>query len=172
PVARMEELGAFGLTEPDVGSGAAGGLTSTARQNGDTWTLHGVKKWIGNATFADVVVIWARDVEDGNVEGLLVEKGTPGFSTEKMEHKIALRAVQNAVITLDGVRVPESMRLQRASSFRDPAKVLRMTRASVAWQAVGCGRGAYEHARRYATKREPFGRAIGGCPLVQDEAVR
>ena len=128
-MARMEKIGAFGLTEPEVGSGAAGGLTTTARQNGDTWVLHGVKKWIGNATFADVVVIWARDVDDGNVKGFLVEKGTPGFSTEKMEHKIALRAVQNAVITLDGAPVPESMRLQRASSFRDTANVLRTSEA-------------------------------------------
>ncbi len=171
-MARMEKIGAFGLTEPDVGSGAAGGLTTTCRQDGDSWILHGVKKWIGNATFADVTVIWARDVDDGNVKGFLVEKDTPGFTTEKMEHKIALRAVQNAIITLDGVRVPESMRLQRASSFRDTANVLRMTRASVAWQAVGCGRGAYEHALRYATKREQFGRAIGGFQLVQDQLVR
>ncbi|MDQ1506292.1 MAG: glutaryl-CoA dehydrogenase, partial [Actinomycetota bacterium] len=177
PMARMEKIGAFGLTEPDVGSGAAGGLTTTARRlpgsgGGDSWVLHGVKKWIGNATFADVTVIWARDVDDGNVKGFLVEKDTPGFTTEKMEHKIALRAVQNAIITLDGVRVPESMRLQRASSFRDTANVLRMTRASVAWQAVGCGRGAYEHALRYSTKREQFGRAIGGFQLVQDQLVR
>src|SRR5256714_1910830 len=175
-MARMEKIGAFGLTEPEVGSGAAGGLTTTARQlsgkaEGDTWILHGVKKWIGNATFADVTVIWARDVDDGNVKGFLVEKDTPGFVTEKMEHKIALRAVQNAIITLDGVRVPEPMRLQRASSFRDTANVLRMTRASVAWQAVGCGRGAYEHALRYATKREQFGRAIGGVQLVQGQLV-
>ena len=177
PMARLEKIGAFGLTEPDVGSGAAGGLGTTARRlpgtaGGDTWILNGVKKWIGNATFADVTVIWARDVEDGNVKGFLVEKDTPGFSTEKMEHKIALRAVQNAIITLDGVRVPESMRLQRASTFRDTANVLRMTRASVAWQAVGCARGAYEHALRYATKREQFGRPIGGFQLVQDQLVR
>src|SRR5881409_1840171 len=140
PMARFETIGAFGLTEPEVGSGAAGGLLTTARQDGDTWILDGTKKWIGNATFADVVVIWACDVDDGNVKGFLVEKDTPGFSAEKMEHKIALRAVQNAIITLDGVRVPEPMRLQRAGSFRDTANVLRMTRASVAWQAVGCGR--------------------------------
>src|SRR5919106_7073127 len=161
-MARMEKIGAFGLTEPEVGSGAAGGLTTTAKPEGDPWVLNGMKKLIGNATFADVTVIWARDVDDGNVKGFLVEKNTPGFTTEKMEHKIALRAVQNAIITLDGVRVPEPMRLQRASSFRDTANVLRMTRASVAWQAVGCGRGAYEHALRYSTKRQQFGRPIGG----------
>jgi glutaryl-CoA dehydrogenase len=171
-MARMEKIGAFGLTEPEVGSGAAGGLTTTAKQEGDTWVLNGMKKWIGNATFADVTVIWARDLDDGNVKGFLVEKDTPGFSTEKMEHKIALRAVQNAIITLEDVRVPEPMRLQRASSFRDTANVLRMTRASVAWQAVGCGRGAYEHALRYSTKRQQFGRPIGGFQLVQDQLVR
>ncbi|HEV8624788.1 MAG TPA: acyl-CoA dehydrogenase family protein [Acidimicrobiia bacterium] len=171
-MARMEKIGAFGLTEPEVGSGAAGGLTTTARQDGDTWVLNGMKKWIGNATFADVTVIWARDIDDGNVKGFLVEKDTPGFSTEKMEHKIALRAVQNAIITLEDVRVPEPMRLQRASSFRDTANVLRMTRASVAWQAVGCGRGAYEHALHYSTKRQQFGRPIGGFQLVQDQLVR
>ena len=171
-MARMEVLGAFGLTEPEVGSAAARGLMTTARREGDTWVLDGAKKWIGNATFADFTVIWARDVEDGAVKGFLVTRDTPGFVATKMEHKIALRVVQNALITLDGVRVPESMRLQRANSFKDTAAVLRMTRASVAWQAVGCGRGAYEHALRYATKREQFGRRIGGFQLVQDQLVR
>jgi glutaryl-CoA dehydrogenase len=171
-MARMEVLGAFGLTEPEVGSGAAGGLLTTARREGDTWVLDGAKKWIGNATFADFTVIWARDVDDGAVKGFLVRRDTPGFVAEKMEHKIALRVVQNALITLDGVRVPESMRLQRANSFKDTAAVLRMTRASVAWQAVGCGRGAYEHALRYATSRRQFGRPIGGFQLVQDQLVR
>ena len=172
PMARFEKIGSFGLTEPEVGSGTARGLTTTARRDGDSWILDGQKKWIGNATFADVTVIWARDLDDGNVKGFLVEKDTPGFSTEKMEHKIALRVVQNAIITLDGVRVPESMRLQRASSFRDTGNVLRMTRASVAWQAVGCGRGAYEHALRYAHERIQFGKPIGGFQLVQDLLVR
>jgi glutaryl-CoA dehydrogenase len=171
-MARMEVLGAFGLTEPEVGSAAARGLMTSARREGDTWVLDGAKKWIGNATFADFTVIWARDVEDGAVKGFLVTRDTPGFVATKMEHKIALRVVQNALITLDGVRVPESMRLQRANSFKDTAAVLRMTRASVAWQAVGCGRGAYEHALRYATRRQQFGRPIGGFQLVQDQLVR
>ena len=171
-MARLEVLGAFGLTEPEVGSAAARGLMTTARREGDTWVLDGAKKWIGNATFADFTVIWARDVEDGAVKGFIVTRDTPGFVAEKMEHKIALRVVQNALITLNDVRVPESMRLQRANSFKDTAAVLRMTRASVAWQAVGCGRGAYEHALRYATRRQQFGRPIGGFQLVQDQLVR
>ena len=108
PMARMEKIGAFGLTEPDVGSGAAGGLTTTARRDGDDWVLDGQKKWIGNATFADYTIIWARSLEDGQVKGFVVEKGTPGFETSKMHDKIALRVVQNAYITLDGVRVPEA----------------------------------------------------------------
>ena len=170
-MARMEQLGAFGLTEPEVGSGAARGLATTARRDGDDWVLDGRKKWIGNASFADLTVIWAKDVDD-RVKGFVVEAGTPGYTTEDLQDKIALRVVQNALITLDGVRVPEANRLQEATSFRDTAEVLRMTRAGVAWMAVGCARGAYEHALAYATEREQFGRPIGGFQLVQDLLVR
>ncbi len=172
PMARLEAIGAFGLTEPEVGSGVAGGLTTTARREGDTWVLNGQKKWIGNATFADLTVIWARDLADNQVKGFVVEKGTPGFSAQKLEDKIALRVVQNALITLDEVRVPEANRLQQAHSFSDTARVLKMTRVNVAWQAVGCARGAYEHALAYAQRREQFGRAIGRFQLVQDLLVR
>ena len=172
PMARLEKIGAFGLTEPEVGSGASGGLTTTARREGDTWVLNGQKKWIGNATFSDVTVIWARDVADNQVKGFLVEKGTPGFKPEKLKDKIALRVVQNALITLEECRVPETSRLQNANTFRDTAAVLRMTRAGVAWEAVGCARGAYELALRYAQERQQFGRPIGRFQLVQDLLVR
>ena len=171
-MARLEKIGAFGLTEPDVGSGASRGLATTARRVGDAWVLDGTKKWIGNASFADLTVIWAKDVDDDQVKGFVVEAGTPGFVTEDLQDKIALRIVQNARITLDGVRVPEANRLQRASSFRDTAEVLRITRAGVAWMAVGCARGAYEHALEYARRREQFGRPIGGFQLVQDLLVK
>jgi glutaryl-CoA dehydrogenase len=171
-MARMELLGAFGLTEPDAGSDVARGLRTTARRDGDTWVLDGQKKWIGNGSFADLVIIWARDVETERVLGFVVEKGTKGYSAVDLEDKIALRAVQNALITLDGVRVPEENRLQEANSFRDTANVLRMTRASVAWSAVGCARGAYEHALRYAMDRTQFGRPIVDFQLVQDLLVR
>jgi glutaryl-CoA dehydrogenase len=171
-MARMEKIGAFGLTEPDVGSGAAGGLTTTARRDGDEWVLDGQKKWIGNATFADYVIIWARSLEDGQVKGFVVEKDTPGFEATKMRDKIALRVVQNAHITMDGVRVPEANRLQNANTFRDTAAVLRLTRAGVAWQATGCAKGAYEHALAYSTQRQQFGRPIAGFQLVQDLLVR
>ncbi|MFY9933433.1 MAG: acyl-CoA dehydrogenase family protein [Streptosporangiaceae bacterium] len=171
-MARMEKIGAFGLTEPDVGSGVAGGLTTTARRDGPEWVLDGQKKWIGNATFADYVIIWARSLEDDQVKGFVVEKGTPGFETSKQKDKIALRVVQNAHITMDGVRVPEENRLQEANSFADTAAVLRLTRAGVAWQATGCARGAYEHALAYARQRQQFGRPIGGFQLVQDLLVK
>ena len=172
PMARLEKIGSFGLTEPEVGSGTARGLTTTAQREGDTWVLNGQKKWIGNATFADVNIIWARDVADDQVKGFVVEKGTPGFKPEKMKNKIALRVVQNALITLEDCRVPEANRLQNANSFKDTAAVLRMTRAGVAWQAVGCARGAYELALTYAQERQQFGRPIGRFQLVQDLLVR
>src|SRR5262249_40912311 len=159
-------------TEPEVGSGAARGLTTTARRRGGKWILNGRKRWIGNATFADVTVIWARDVDDHQVKGFLVEKGTAGFVTEKMEHKMALRVVQNATIDLQDCSVAEDNRLPGARSFKDTAAVLRMTRAGVAWEAVGCAQGAYEHALRYARERQQFDRPIARFQLVQDLLVR
>jgi alkylation response protein AidB-like acyl-CoA dehydrogenase len=172
PMARMELIGAFGLTEPDAGSDVARGLRTTARRDGDTWVLNGQKKWIGNASFADLIIIWARDEETDRVLGFVVEKDTAGFTAVDLEDKIALRAVQNALITLEDVRVPEENRLQEAHSFRDTANVLRMTRAGVAWSAVGCARGAYEHALRYAMDRTQFGKKIVEFQLVQDLLVR
>ena len=172
PMQRMEKIGAFGLTEPEVGSGAAGGLTCTCKREGDTWILNGQKKWIGNATFADLVIIWARDLDDGNVKGFIVEKGFEGFKAEKIRGKMALRIVQNALITLTNCAVPESNRLQNANSFKDTANVLRMTRAGVAWQAVGCARGAYESALTYTNERKQFGRTISSFQLVQDLLVQ
>ncbi len=172
PMARLEKIGSFGLTEPEVGSGVSRGLTTTARRDGDTWVLNGQKTWIGNATWGDLTVIWARDVADDQVKGFVVENSTPGFKAEKLKNKIALRVVQNALITLEDCRVPEANRLQEAHSFKDVAAVLRMTRAGVAWLAVGCARGAYELALTYAQEREQFGRPIGRFQLVQDLLVR
>ncbi|HEY5855743.1 MAG TPA: acyl-CoA dehydrogenase family protein [Aldersonia sp.] len=171
-MARLEKIGSFGLTEPDVGSGASRGLQTTARRDGDGWVLDGAKKWIGNATFADVTVVWARDVADGQVKGFVVDTSSLGFTAVKQEDKIALRIVQNAEITLDNVGVPESDRLAGANSFADTAEVLRVTRAGVAWMAVGCALGAYENALAYAQTREQFGRPIGSFQLVQDLLVR
>jgi glutaryl-CoA dehydrogenase len=171
-MARFEKIGAFGLTEPLVGSGTAQGLMTTARRDGDTWILNGQKKWIGNATFADFTVIWARDLGDDQVKGFIVEGKRAGFFAEKIENKMALRVTQNALITLKDCRVPEANRLQRDRSFRDTAKVLRATRAGVAWEAVGCSIGAYEAALAYAQERRQFGKPIASFQLVQDLLVK
>jgi glutaryl-CoA dehydrogenase len=172
PMARMEKIGSFGLTEPLVGSGASGGLGTTARREGDTWILNGQKKWIGNATWGDLTIIWARDLGDGQVKGFIVENNTPGFTVEKIHHKMALRVVQNGLITLQDCRVSEENRLQNDTSFRDTARVLRMTRGFVAWEAVGCAMGAYENALAYAQTREQFGKPIASFQLVQDLLVK
>jgi len=169
---RWERIGAFGLTEPDVGSGVAGGLTTTCRREGDEWVVTGQKKWIGNATFGDFVVVWARDVADGEVKGFIVETRAPGYSAEKMQGKIAQRIIQNGLVTLADVRVSESRRLQRANSFRDTARVLAMTRVGVAWIAVGCALGAYERALAYAQRRTQFGKPLGSFQLIQQMLVK
>ncbi|WP_336697094.1 acyl-CoA dehydrogenase family protein [Curtobacterium sp. USHLN213] len=171
-MASGELVGAFGLTEPLSGSDSARGLRTTARREGDTWVLDGEKRWIGNATFADVVVIWAKDVADGQVKGFLVTTDTPGFTATKIEDKIALRGVQNADIVMTGVRVPESRRLQHADSFRATAEVLRLTRTEVAWQAIGIAVGAYEAALDYARSRVQFGKPIAAHQMVQDLLVK
>ncbi|MDO5635746.1 MAG: acyl-CoA dehydrogenase family protein [Myroides sp.] len=168
---KFEKIGAFGLTEPEVGSGAAGGLTTTCEKTENGWKLNGQKKWIGNATFADIVIIWARDVADNQVKGFIVRTETPGFSVEKIKDKMALRIVQNGLITLTDCMIDEKDRLQNANSFKDTAKVLQATRAGVAWMAVGCARGAYENALAYTTQREQFGKPIAAFQLIQNHLV-
>jgi glutaryl-CoA dehydrogenase len=170
PMARMEKIGCFGLTEPLVGSGTGGGLTTTAKREGDTWILNGQKRWIGNAPWCDVSIIWARDVADNQVKGFIVEnKNTPGFSVEKMLNKFALKVVQNGQITMKDCRVPEANRLASgAGSFRDTARVLRGTRYVVGWESTGIQMGAYEHALKYAQERLQFGKPIGSFQLIQD----
>jgi alkylation response protein AidB-like acyl-CoA dehydrogenase len=169
PMARWEKIGCFGLTEPLVGSGASRGLQTTAKREGDTWVLNGQKRWIGNAPWCDISIIWARDLADNQVKGFIVEnKSTPGFSVEKIEHKIALKVVQNGQITLKDVRVLEANRLQAGNSFRDTARVLRMTRYMVGWMSTGVQMGAFEHTLKYAQERLQFGRPIASFQLVQD----
>jgi len=170
PMARMEKIGCFGLTEPMVGSGAAGGLTTTAKREGDTWVLNGQKRWIGNAPWCDISIIWARDVDDNQVKGFIVEnKSTPGFSVEKMQNKIALKVVQNGQITMKDCRVPEANHLGSGTqSFRDTARVLRGTRYLVGWETTGVQMGAYENALKYAQERLQFGKPIGSFQIIQD----
>jgi glutaryl-CoA dehydrogenase len=169
---RFEKIGSWVLSEPLVGSGAARGLLTTARRDGDTWVLNGQKKWSGNATFADVNCIWAKNLETGQVNGFLVERGTPGYHVEKIHDKISKRIVQNVVITLEDCRVPEANRLPGAQSFDDVARQLTNARADVAWEALGIARGAYEHALAYALQREQFGRKIAAFQVQQINLAR
>ncbi|MDR7081408.1 glutaryl-CoA dehydrogenase [Arthrobacter ginsengisoli] len=168
----LKKIGAFGLTEPLGGSDVAGGTRTTARREGGSWILNGAKRWIGNATFSDWVVIYARDLADNQVKGFLVDTSTEGYSATKIENKISLRTVQNADITLDNVVVPEFFKLAHANSFRDTNKVLKVTRLAVAWQAVGQQLAAFDVARRYAVERSQFGRPIASFQLVQHQLVQ
>jgi glutaryl-CoA dehydrogenase len=168
----LKKIGAFGLTEPLGGSDVAGGTRTTARREGDSWILNGAKRWIGNATFSDWVVIYARDLADNQVKGFLVDTKAEGYSATKIENKISLRTVQNADITLDNVVVPDFFKLANANSFRDTNKVLKVTRLAVAWQAVGQQLAAFDVARRYAVERSQFGRPIASFQLVQDQLVQ
>ena len=168
----LKKIGAFGLTEPLGGSDVAGGTRTTARREGDGWILNGAKRWIGNATFSDWVVIYARDLADNQVKGFLVDTKTEGYSATKIENKISLRTVQNADITLENVVVPDFFKLANANSFRDTNKVLKVTRLAVAWQAVGQQLAAFDVARRYAVERSQFGRPIASFQLVQNQLVQ
>lgn len=170
-VASCKTLGAFALTEPGSGSDAARGLTTTARRDGNNWVLNGAKRWIGNATFADIVVVWAKDASTGAVLGFLVPTSTPGFVATKIERKISLRPVQNADITLTDVVVSDDLRLGNATGFGVTASILRQTRAEVAWAAVGTAIGAYEAALAYSKERIQFGRPLAANQLVQSHLV-
>jgi len=166
-MARMEKIGAFGLTEPDHGSDAVA-LETKAHRVGDEYILNGAKRWIGNASFADVTVIWARD-DEGNVGGFLVEKGTPGFEPKVMTGKVSKRAVWQADITLTDVHVPAENRLALSRSFKDTALVLTATRSGVAWEAVGHAMAAYEIALTYAKERIQFGKPLVSFQIIQNK---
>ncbi|MET1089258.1 MAG: acyl-CoA dehydrogenase family protein [Arthrobacter sp.] len=168
----LKKIGAFGLTEPLGGSDVAGGTRTTARREGGSWILNGAKRWIGNATFSDWVVVYARDLADNQVKGFLVDTRAEGYRATKIENKISLRTVQNADITLDNVVVPDFFKLANANSFRDTNKVLKVTRLAVAWQAVGQQLAAFDVARRYAVERSQFGRPIASFQLVQQQLVQ
>jgi glutaryl-CoA dehydrogenase len=171
-MARLELLGAFALTEPGHGSDAVA-LESTAVRDGDGgYVVDGEKRWIGNGTLADVIVVWARDTTDGRVKGLLVEKGAPGYAARVIEGKGSVRAVLQADITLTGVRVPAGNVLPGAQSFKDAGRVLASTRIAVAWGALGHAVAAYEAALAYTKQRTQFGKPLVAFQLVQDQLVK
>jgi glutaryl-CoA dehydrogenase len=170
PMARLEKIGAFALTEPDHGSDSVS-LETTARRNGDSWLLNGRKKWIGNGSIADVVVVWARDTADSRVKGFLVEKGTPGYRAQVIERKASLRAVWQAEIALEDVRVEEHNRLPEANSFKDTGRVLAATRSGCAWMALGHAVAGFDAALTYAGRRRQFGRTLAHFQIIQQRLV-
>jgi glutaryl-CoA dehydrogenase len=171
PMARLERIGAFALTEPDHGSDSVA-LETRARRDGDGYIIDGAKRWIGNATIADVVVVWARCDEDGQVKGFLVEPPTPGYDAAVIESKGAARAVWQADIRLEGVRVPAANRLPGARSFKDAGRVLTATRSTAAWAALGHAVAAYDAALTYTNQRTQFGRPLCSFQIVQDRLVK
>jgi glutaryl-CoA dehydrogenase len=170
-MAQLDKLGAFALTEPLHGSDSVA-LESSARRDGDEWVINGAKKWIGNGTLADVVVVWARDVASKQVKGFLVEKGTPGYEAQRIDGKGSLRSVWQAEITLTDLRVPEENRLPGANSFKDAGRVLAGTRNTVAWAALGHATAAYDIAVTYCSERQQFGKPLVGFQIVQDKLVK
>jgi glutaryl-CoA dehydrogenase len=170
-MARLDKLGAFALTEPLHGSDSVA-LDTAARRDGDDWVINGAKKWIGNGTLADVAVVWARDIADGQVKGFLVETSTPGYRATRIDGKGSLRAVWQAEIALTDLRVPEENRLPGARTFKDTARVLAGTRNSVAWAALGHATAAYEIAVAYCRQRSQFGKPLVSFQIVQDRLVK
>jgi len=170
PMARMEKIGAFGLTEPQHGSDA-GLLETTARREGNEYVIDGEKRWIGNASFADVTVIWARE-ENDKLAAFLVEKGTPGLKATVITGKASQPTVLNTDLKLDGVRVPAENRLANSRGFGDAVQVLTPTRHNVAWEAVGHAVAAYEVALTYAKERVQFGKPIASFQLIQGKLAK
>jgi glutaryl-CoA dehydrogenase len=164
---RCEQVGAFALTEPEHGSDVVG-LTTSARRDGDEWVLDGRKRWIGNGVTADIVVVWARD-EQGDVGGFVVERPTTGYEATAIRGKTSNRAIAQADIVLDGVRLPVEHRLEQARTFADTARVLTKSRQTIAWEGLGHAVAAYECALAYVQRREQFGRPLAGFQLIQDK---
>jgi len=169
---KLEKIGAFGLTEPNIGSNAAH-VQTTARKDGDSYILNGAKRWIGNASISNVLIIWARDEDTGNFGGYVIEDASQveGVTINDLWGKIAKRAVLNADITLENVRVPKENKLAYVNSFKDTARVLGMGRYGVAWSAAGVAAGAFELALKYTKEREQFGKPIAGFQLIQQKLV-
>ena len=167
---QMDKLGAFALTEPEHGSDSVA-LETSARPDGDGWVLNGRKRWIGLGSVADLVVVWARNTEDGQVNGFVVEKGSPGYQARVIEGKVSLRSVWQAEITLENVRVPGENRLPGARSFKDTTRVLATTRSTCAWGALGHATAAYDAALRYAQERRQFGEPLASFQIIQQRLV-
>ncbi len=169
---KLEKIGAFGLTEPKVGSNAAQ-VKTRARKDGDGYVLNGAKRWIGNASISDVLIIWARDEETNEFGGYVIENPneTEGVTIDDIWGKVGKRSVLNGDIVLENVYVPKENKLAYVKSFKDTARVLGMGRYGVAWEAAGVAAGAFELALKYTKEREQFGKPIAGYQLIQQKLV-
>jgi glutaryl-CoA dehydrogenase len=167
-MAQGKAIGCFGLTEPDSGSDPASMLT-TARRDGDSYILNGTKMWITNGSVADVALVWAR-AEDG-VRGFLVERGTPGFTTSNIHHKLSLRASVTSELHFEDCRIPSANMLPEVRGMRGPLSCLNEARYGIAWGATGAARACYEAALDYAKSRVQFKRPIASFQLVQLKLV-
>jgi glutaryl-CoA dehydrogenase len=159
-----EAVGCFGLTEPDSGSDPASMRTRASRAGSD-WVLHGTKMWITNGSIADVAVVWAR-TEEG-IRGFLVERGTPGFTTQDVHHKLSLRASITSSLAFDEVRLPASAQLPAAQGLRAPLSCLSEARYGIVWGVTGAARDALSSTIDFATSRTQFGKPIGAFQLTQ-----
>jgi glutaryl-CoA dehydrogenase len=163
-MAAGDAIGCFGLTEPDSGSDP-GSMRTKARRDGDDWILHGSKMWITNGSIADVAVVWART--DEGVRGFLVERDTPGFTTQDIHQKLSLRASVTSELLLDDVRLPAEAMLPEATSLRGPLSCLNEARYGIVWGAAGAARACFEAALDYSRERIQFGEPIAARQLVQ-----
>ena len=170
PMARCEKVGCFGLTEPDAGSDP-GSMRASAVEKDGGYVLNGEKRWIGNGSFADVAVIWAR-TEDGKVSGFLVEGDNPGYNAEIIPRKGAQRAVWQTHITLKDCHIPSENRLPEARSLGSTLSVLTHSRYGVGWDGLGQAMDCYETALAYTKEREQFGQPIASFQLVQQKLVQ
>jgi glutaryl-CoA dehydrogenase len=164
-LASGEWLGCFGLTEPDHGSNP-GGMLSNIRDMGDHVLLNGSKMWISNAPFAQVAVVWAKD-EEGEIRGLVVERGMEGFSTPTTHGKWSLRASATGELVFDNVKVPKANLFMDIRGLKGPLSCLTKARYGIAWGSVGAAMDCYDTALRYSKERIQFGRPIGGFQLQQ-----
>ncbi|XP_073140832.1 acyl-coenzyme A oxidase 4, peroxisomal [Henckelia pumila] len=170
-LAKLQTIGCWGLTEPDYGSDASS-LRTTARKVEGGWILEGQKRWIGNSTFADILVIFARDTATNQINGFILKKNVPGLQSTKIENKIGLRMVQNGDIILKKVFVPDEDRLPGVNSFQDTSKVLAVSRVMVAWQPIGISMGVYDMCHRYLKERKQFGAPLAAFQLNQQKLVQ